>query len=89
MPVSVLNKENQTHPKIKKKKRKSSLVEESSALVCTLLLGVYCSLFTQVRIGRVNTRNASKCHCHLKIMCHYFTVQITLKDKEVGLNAGC
>lgn len=73
MPVSVLNKQNQTHPKIKKKKGENTLVVESSALICTLLLGVYSSLLKQIHTGRVNTCNASKCHCPVKIMCHYFT----------------
>lgn len=70
MPASVLNKRN---PKIEKKKRQNTLVEESSALFCTLLLCVYCSLLKQVHTGRLETCNASKCHCPVKIMCHYFT----------------
>lgn len=65
----------QTKPDSPKNKieKKNTLVEESSALICTLPLGVNWSLLKQVHTRRVNTCNASKCHCPVKIMCYYFT----------------
>lgn len=47
-------------------KSRTSVVEGSRALICTLLMDLYCNLLKQVHTGRVNSCSASKCHFPLE-----------------------
>lgn len=65
-------------------KSPNSLVEGSRASICTILMGLYCSLLKQVHTGRVLAMQVNA--TSPKKICHYLTcADMTLKDKELGL----